>query len=63
MKIKETITIENARALLEMNKKQRVNDCVKEIEAVLEKHRCAMTGVPFIRGDGTIGGEVRIEAV
>ncbi|MCA9366855.1 hypothetical protein KC887_01155 [Candidatus Kaiserbacteria bacterium] len=45
------MTSEEARQMIEAEKRQREADCFAEIRAVLEKHNCALIPVTVIRGD------------
>lgn len=47
----EKLTADEARQMLEAEKRQRENDCLTEIRAALEKHNCTLTPVAIITNE------------
>jgi hypothetical protein len=56
----KTVSIEEARALMGKEKRDRAMGCSQEMTAILKKYNCELVGIPGIAPDGTIHAEIQI---
>ena len=59
----EVVTADEARRLLEQDKRQRAEACLREIQAALERHRCQLQAVPGLTPDGRVVAQVTVTAL
>jgi len=63
VKKSEIATTDEARALLDADKRQRAEVCLREIGAVLERHRCQLVTMPQLTADGRIVAQAQVVAL
>ncbi len=54
------ITPAEAQAVLEEQKRKRIQQCQHEINEALRRHKCDLIGEPFFTPDGRIRARVRL---
>jgi len=59
----EVVTADEARALLEQDKRERAEACLREIQAALERHRCRLDAVPGLTPDGRVAAQAQVTAL
>lgn len=57
-----TYDVGAAQATLDADRKRRVETCVAELEAILERYRCTIVAVTRLSGDGRIVAQVQVIA-
>ena len=57
--VAEKMTTEQAKEMLELERSQRVNSCVEEVNVLLQKHGCKLTSIVIIQ-DGQISTRIDI---
>jgi hypothetical protein len=60
--VEKNLTAEDARRMIEQDRKERNEAALKEIQAVLAKYQCELAGVPSFTPDGRIVVRVQIVA-